>query len=254
VLTAAKEGDDAIIMRKVIIRLAALTAVAALALTLVSCGGWLSGTYVSTVNVLDSAQFNNEPLVSVELKPFGNAEIVTSGWSVTTYVDGSYKVDGSRITLKAEWDYTGTWEGSYSFSQSEGFIYLDGHEYRKVVMQTPADHDAILRGDFSSVADVYENALGETTTLNKSGQFGDGDSDWMVADIRQNEDGSLAWSIRPVNGGPGGFAVQLYPIGVPVEWDSPIDNVPDDISRIRLHAGHTLPYDGDLLFYRKLSK
>jgi hypothetical protein len=241
-------------MRKVIIRLAALTAVVALALTLVSCGGGLTGTYVSTSNVLDSVQFNNETLVSVELKPFGNAEITTYEWSTTTYVDGSYKVDGSRITLKAEWDYTSTWEGSYSFSQSEGFIYLDGHEYRKVVIETSIDQDAILRGDFSSVADVYENALGDTVTLNKGGQFGDGDSDWMVADIRQNEDGSLAWSIRPVNGGPGGFAVQLYPIGVPVEWDSPTESVRDDISRVRLHAGHTLPYDGDLLFYRTLSK
>jgi opacity protein-like surface antigen len=117
--------------KRIIIKLAVLAAVAALAFTLASCGGGLSGTYVSTGNAFDSAQFNNEPLVSIEFESFGGAEIVTSGWSTTTYVDGSYKVDGSRITLKAEWDYTGKWEGSYSFSQSGNSIYIDGHEYRK---------------------------------------------------------------------------------------------------------------------------
>jgi hypothetical protein len=117
--------------KKIIIKLVALAAAVALALTLGSCGGGLSGTYVSTGNAFDSAQFNNEPLVAVEFGSFGSAEITTSGWSSTTYVDGSYKVDGSRITLKAEWDYTGKWEGSYSFSQSGNSIYIDGHEYRK---------------------------------------------------------------------------------------------------------------------------
>jgi hypothetical protein len=122
-------------MKKMAYKLAAVAAAAALVLTLAftltSCGGGLSGTYVSTGNAFDSAQFNSEPLVSVEFKSFGGAEIVTSGWSATTYQDGSYNVNGSRLTLKAEWNYTDEWEGSYSFRESGNSIYIDDHEYSK---------------------------------------------------------------------------------------------------------------------------
>jgi hypothetical protein len=118
-------------MKRIIIKLTALSAIVALALALVSCGGGLSGRYVSTGSAFDSAQFNNEPLVSVEFKSFGDAEIITSGWSTTTYVDGSYKVNGGQLTLKAEWNYSDDWEGTYSFSQSGNSIYIDGHEYSK---------------------------------------------------------------------------------------------------------------------------
>jgi len=124
-------------MRKTLTRLAVaagLAAVLVASLMLAACGGGLSGTYVPTGGASDTsfAQFNNERLMSVEFKPFGNAEIVTfrvSTTTTTTYTDGSYKVDGSRLTLKAEWNYSDEWEGTYSFSQSGDSIYIDGHRY-----------------------------------------------------------------------------------------------------------------------------
>ena len=121
-------------MKKALKRLVATAIVVALlglTLSLTSCSGGLSGTYVSTGNAFNSAQFNNEPIVSIEFKSFGNAEIITSGWITTTYVDASYKVNGDSITLKAEWDYSGKWEGTYTFSQSGNIIYIDGFEYLK---------------------------------------------------------------------------------------------------------------------------
>ena len=123
-------------MKKTLARLAVATGLAAVlaaSLMLAACGGGLSGRYIYTGDKFAAAQFNNEPLVAVEFKSFGNAEIVTSGLSTTTYEDGSYKVDGDQITLKAKWNYSDKWEGTYSFSQSSDqfgdAIYIDGHKY-----------------------------------------------------------------------------------------------------------------------------
>lgn len=113
----------------IIIKLTGLAVVILLALNLVACGG-LSGTYNS--RTMDGATFNNERLQSVEFKSFGDAEIITdSFYSSTTYPDSSYKISGNTITLKAEWNYTDKWEGSYSYRESGNSIYIDGIEYSK---------------------------------------------------------------------------------------------------------------------------
>jgi len=115
-------------LKKGVAKAAALTVVVAIALTLISCGG-LSGTYSARGGY---ATFNGEKMDSIEFKSFGNAEIVSEGYvMVTTYKDASYKINGDRITLKAEWDYTGKWEGTYSYSKSGNSIYIDGVEYSK---------------------------------------------------------------------------------------------------------------------------
>lgn len=119
-------------MKKITIKLTVVAIVVALALTLISCsGGGLSGTYNAAGGSMSGVYFNNEPLVSVEFKPFDGAEITTGGWSTTTYEDGGYKLNGSQLTLKAEWNYTDKWEGTYEFRQSGNSIYIDGHEYVK---------------------------------------------------------------------------------------------------------------------------
>jgi hypothetical protein len=104
---------------------------ATLVLALASCGGGLSGTYDAAGGSFSGVYFNGEPIISIEFKAMGDAEIVTGGWSMTTYEDGSYKVDGSQITLKAEWNYSDEWEGTYSFSESGNTITIDGHEFNK---------------------------------------------------------------------------------------------------------------------------
>jgi large exoprotein involved in heme utilization and adhesion len=118
-------------MKRLIIGLSAIVALMALTLTLASCGGGLSGTYGAEGGNFSGVSFNEEPLVSVEFKAFGEAEIVTGGFSRTTYEDGSYKIDGNRITLKAEWNIADKWEGSYSYSQSGNTIEIDGHPFTK---------------------------------------------------------------------------------------------------------------------------
>lgn len=120
-------------MRKIITRLTAIAAIVALAFTLTSCGG-LSGTYAAEGGDFSGVYFNDEPIVSIEFKAFGDAEIVTGGWMTTTYEDGSYQIDGDQITLGAKWDYTGRWEGTYSYSEfynDTATIIIDGHPFIK---------------------------------------------------------------------------------------------------------------------------
>jgi hypothetical protein len=100
-------------------------------LTLTSCGGGLSGTYDAVGGSMSGVYFSDEPIVSIEFKPMGDAEIMTGGFSITTYEDGSYKIDGNKITLKAEWNFADEWEGTYSFRESGNSLYINDHEFRK---------------------------------------------------------------------------------------------------------------------------
>jgi hypothetical protein len=118
-------------MKKIIANLAIAASIIALVLTLTSCGGGLSGTYRAAGGSFSGVNFNNEPIVSIEFKPMGDAEITTGGWTTNTYVDSSYRIAGNQITLKAEWNYMDKWEGSYSFSESGNTVTIDGHEFRK---------------------------------------------------------------------------------------------------------------------------
>jgi hypothetical protein len=172
------------------------------------------------------------------------AASVNYGGSVDSYGDD---VNLDRLVRPALWINTGA--NAQTFADTTGSNALQAPDGGGATLQP--DYPAVLQGDFFSVAGRYVNAQGETTELNKDGQFGDGDVDWMVDGIQQDEDGRISWSIRPIDGGPGGFAVQLYPVGIPVEWSSPSSDTYDDRSRIRLYAGHTLPNDGDSVFYRE---
>ncbi|MDR0627426.1 MAG: hypothetical protein LBG11_09275 [Bifidobacteriaceae bacterium] len=119
-------------MKKTTAKFAAAVVIAVLGLTLTSCGGGgLSGTYNAAGGSLSGVYFNSEPITGVEFKSFGNAVITTGGFGTTTYEDGSYKVGDGQITLKAEWNFTDKWEGTYSFSESGNTITIDGHEFTK---------------------------------------------------------------------------------------------------------------------------
>jgi hypothetical protein len=150
-------------MKRLIIKLIVVAAIVALVLTLASCGGGLSGRYVSTGTAVDElAIFNDEAVIAVEFKAFGDAIITTTGQRVTPlleydhpqgtvteepgandparapsmlsarpYSNASYKVSNGQLILLVEWSPYAKAEGTYTFSESGDSIYIDGHEYMK---------------------------------------------------------------------------------------------------------------------------
>lgn len=118
-------------MRKIVISLATVTIAISLVLMLTSCSGSLSGTYYAEGGSFSGVYFNKEPVVSIEFKSMGKAEIVTGGFSKITYVDCTYKINGNEISLRAKWNYTDEWEGTYSFSKSGNTIIINGHPFKK---------------------------------------------------------------------------------------------------------------------------
>ncbi|GHU64966.1 hypothetical protein AGMMS49983_11850 [Clostridia bacterium] len=99
--------------------------------------GGLKGTYYAEYP-LNYVSFGDEGIQYIEFKSFGKAEIGTIGIfsGRTTYEDCTYKISGSSITLKAEWNtsaYSPTQkeQETYSFRESGNRISLEGVEYVK---------------------------------------------------------------------------------------------------------------------------
>ncbi|MDR1421662.1 MAG: hypothetical protein LBI64_02215 [Coriobacteriales bacterium] len=117
-------------MKRIVVRLTALSIIMALTLTLTSCSGGLSGTYYAYDEV--SATFYGEKIDSITFESFGEAEMRTYGPAgLTTWKDCTYTLSngGSSITILAEWNYTDRHEETYSFSRSSDTIFIDGREF-----------------------------------------------------------------------------------------------------------------------------
>ena len=105
----------------------AIGAIAVIVILIVVITGFSGprGTYYPRSGM---AFFGSERITDIEFKSFGKAEI---GTERNVYVDSSYKIKGSEITLKAEWNYNDKREVTYSYRVSGDSIFLDGVEYRK---------------------------------------------------------------------------------------------------------------------------
>ena len=100
------------------------------------------------------------------------------------------------------------------------------------------DAQAILDGDFSTVAGTWRNENGQEFKFNKNGLVSNGD----IEKVSIGNDGSINFSIRS---GTTGYGMSIYPIGQAIKW------VDSDLSKNRLIAGQGIPTTNKSVFYKR---
>ena len=86
------------------------------------------------------------------------------------------------------------------------------------------DTQAILHGDYSSIAGTWRNELGYEIVFNKNGLTKGG----QIYKSGIGSDGQIGFSVST---GPTGYGMSVYPIGVTIKW------VDSDLSKNRIIAG-----------------
>ena len=111
-------------MKKTFVRITSMTVVVVLlAVALVSCGG-LSGKYESASLLNSSIAFTFKgSKVTLDITVLGTV----------SSVEGTYKIDGDKITLTYDSDNeeADKYEGSFSFEKGEDYIKIGGVKYTK---------------------------------------------------------------------------------------------------------------------------
>ena len=99
------------------------------------------------------------------------------------------------------------------------------------------DEQAILNGDFSTLAGTWRNGLGKEFTFDKNGLVDSGN----IEKVSIGNDGSINFSIRA---GFSGYGMSIYPAGTTITW------VDSDLSKNRLIAGQAAPTSSEQVFYK----
>ena len=99
------------------------------------------------------------------------------------------------------------------------------------------DTQAILHGDYFSIAGTWRNELGHEIVFNKNGLVKGG----QIYKSGIGSDGQIGFSVST---GPTGYGMSVYPIGVTIKW------VDSDLSKNRIIAGQTAPNSSEQVFYK----
>ena len=99
------------------------------------------------------------------------------------------------------------------------------------------DTQAILHGDYSSIAGTWRNELGHEIVFNKNGLVKGG----QIYKSGIGSDGQIGFSVST---GPTGYGMSVYPIGVTIKW------VDSDLSKNRIVAGQSAPNSSEQVFYK----
>ena len=99
------------------------------------------------------------------------------------------------------------------------------------------DTQAILHGDYSSIAGTWRNELGHEIVFNKNGLIKGG----QIYKSGIGSDGHIDFS---VSSGPTGYGMSVYPIGITIKW------VDSDLSKNRIVAGQSAPNSSEQVFYK----
>ena len=99
------------------------------------------------------------------------------------------------------------------------------------------DEQAILNGDYSTLAGTWRNGLGQEFTFDKNGLVNSGN----IEKVSMGNDGSINFSVRS---GATGFGMSIYPAGTTMKW------VDSDLSKNRLTAGQAAPTSSEQVFYK----
>lgn len=99
------------------------------------------------------------------------------------------------------------------------------------------DTQAILHGDYSSIAGTWRNELGHEIVFNNNGLVKGG----QIYKSGIGSDGQIGFSVST---GPTGYGMSVYPIGITIKW------VDSDLSKNRIIAGQTAPNSSKQVFYK----
>lgn len=99
------------------------------------------------------------------------------------------------------------------------------------------DTQAILHGDYSSIAGTWRNELGYEIVFNKNGLTKGG----QISKAGISNEGVIGCDVRT---GPTGYGIDIYPIGITIKW------VDSDLSKNRIIAGQNPPNSSEQVFYK----
>jgi hypothetical protein len=112
------------------------------------------------------------------------------------------------------------------------------------------DYKKILNGDLSDFAGNWTNKMNDHLSnreLRANGTFGAGQS---AVVFNLTDRATYTWNVYTEDGG--GFAVELYPVGVEVRNTRGI--VPSDTTKVRIHSGHEPPFESDQIYYLEVGR
>ena len=99
------------------------------------------------------------------------------------------------------------------------------------------DEQAILNGDYSTLAGTWRNGLGQEFTFDKNGLVNSGN----IEKVSKGNHGTIEFSVRS---GFTGYGMSVYPAGLI------IDGLDSDLSKNRLTAGQVAPTSSEQVFYK----
>lgn len=99
------------------------------------------------------------------------------------------------------------------------------------------DTQAILHGDYSSIAGTWRNETGYELVFNKNGLVKGG----QISKAGISNEGVIGLDVRT---GPTGYGISIYPIGITIKW------VDSDLSKNRIIAGQNAPNRSEQVFYK----
>ena len=111
-------------------------------------------------------------------------------------------------------------------------------EAQQIDSTTPEiDTQAILNGDYSSIAGTWRNDLGHEIVFNKNGLVKGG----QIRKAGISNEGIIGFDVST---GSTGHGIDIYPIGITIKW------VDSDLSKNRIIAGQTPPNSSEQVFYK----
>lgn len=120
-----------------------------------------------------------------------------------------------------------------------------------MISKVAFDKNALLKGDFSSIAGTYVNSEGKEIVVGKDGVVKPNDGACKSSKPKLNKDGFYTWSIGCSGGGIGG---SFFPIGVPVTLTldgGKTQVVQTDVTKNRVEFGHQLSGNAKDYYARK---
>ena len=111
------------------------------------------------------------------------------------------------------------------------------------------DTQAILHGDYSSIAGTWRNELGHELVFNKNGLVKGG----QISKTGVSNEGVIGFDVRT---GPTGYGINIYPPGISIPFkrfeNNRLISAEDksDKTNIRIIAGQNAPYKSEQVFYK----
>lgn len=125
----------------------------------------------------------------------------------------------------------------YRFATDATLITTPTEEKYTENVTQEIDIQAILHGDYSSIAGTWRNKLGHEIVFNKNGLVKGG----QINRGGISTDGVIGFDVRT---GPTGYGMGIYPIGITIKW------VDSDLSKNRITAGQVPPSSSEQVFYK----